>query len=270
MMDERSPTCSTDPSGQQRLSARYGLAGAPGLLRSTGALIDLGARSLGDETELVHLVDLQRQTQLASIRLPEPARQLLLSSDGKCALAAGAGNWWLHDSAGKLLMSGRPEGPTGKPPGAANSAPPPLVAFHPDGRRFAVVGSDGARGAAALQLRSATDAADSVPLPLDKGEQGMSIHGIRFSPSGRYLAAIAFKEAAPGRDPLDFSSSRLIVWRIGNSAAIERLWGIPFALDSFSEMLPIDFAEDADRIIVASAQRPPANDGNFRSPPDDR
>lgn len=239
------------PTGQQGLSTRYGLASAPGLLRSTGALLDIGARTLSHETELVQLVDLQRQALLGSIRLPEPAQQLLIGADGKYVLAAGANNWWLHDSAGKLHMSGTPQGAAAD----ANYGRPTRVAFHPDGRRFVIATFDSDRRVGALHLHSVTEPASSVSLPLLKAEQVSSIVGLRFSPDGRFLAAIAVSEEGPGRDPLDYASSRLIVWRVESNATVERLWSSPFPQDSLPEMLPIDFAEGADRIVVASSQR---------------
>lgn len=184
-------------------------------------LLDVGARVLVSDTEIVRLFDLTNNKPLPSIKLSEAIQQMYLSADGAHLLTVGSG-WRLHDTA-----KGKPVGGIEKRDGNLS-----IAAMHPDGQQFAIAVSrsysSGIPGAkrpsnaqpASITLRSFASA-DETRLPLTSDEEVSSITQIEFSPSGRYLVAVAFDSAVRTAD--GSISGRLLIWQRDDAGTFQRM-----------------------------------------------
>ena len=80
------------------LAARFG---GPAPLSRT--LLDFRRRVIAADTDVVRLIDLKGNTQLAGIKLPDSIHQMFLSIDGRHLLTTGGGSRVHETLSGKLL-----------------------------------------------------------------------------------------------------------------------------------------------------------------------
>jgi serine/threonine protein kinase/WD40 repeat protein len=195
--------------------------GGPGPLPR--ALIDVGARVLASDTEVIRVVDLVGVEKFPSFKLPEPVHQIFLSGDGRHLLTAASG-WHVHETASARLLCG-----VDKRDGLLSR-----TAIHPEGRRFAAAVSriDGLTRhdkdkqpvkpqRAAIILRWFDDTEETA-LPLSPEVESCTITQIQFSPSGNYLWATAFENTA-GSISSGSLNLRILVWKRNVAGNYERV-----------------------------------------------
>lgn len=231
------------------LAARFG---GPAPLSRT--LLDVGARVIAADTDVVRLIDLKGNTQLAWIKLPESIHQMFLSVDGRHLLTTGGG-WRVHETQSGKLLGGNDK----------RDDQLCVAALLPGGRQFALAVSrrDGILiipkdkrvepVRASLVIRDFA-LGNEISLPLTDDEETCTITQLQPSASGRYLAAVAYPNdsvrSADGRLP-----GRLLLWSRDDAGVYQRV-GVPND-GGFSvyQREPVALALDEKNGVAASAFR---------------
>src|SRR5262249_18999827 len=195
------------------------------------AALEASLRAFTPQTDRVRIFDVAGNREIGSFADPGYASELIFSRDGKLILLDGH-KALMHDAATGKLLGSRSE----------DALQTLRSAFHPDGRQVALAASwqlhrrEGSLAASADEPNPAPGVRSTVimgptdlnlpraALPLNAEEATMHIHRLQFSPTGRYLAAVAV-----GADRVRGSGARverpthLIVWQFAADGSATRL-----------------------------------------------
>jgi serine/threonine protein kinase/WD40 repeat protein len=227
------------------------------------AVLDASLRAFTPQTDRVRIFDVARNRELGSFADPGYAAELTFNQDGKLILLNGY-KALIHDAATGKLLGSHSEDVLQTLRGA----------FHPDGRQVALAASwQLHRGE--WSLAASSDEPNTAPgvkstvtigptnlnlprtaLPLNADETTMHIHRLQFSPTGRYLAAVAVgAERVRGSGARVERPTHLIVWQFTADGSATRLWGAPVGAMlpySMNEPMAVAFAPDESTIAAGT------------------
>jgi serine/threonine protein kinase/WD40 repeat protein len=254
---------------QEDLDAIRAVVGlVPGIVFRTGAVngakvaIDAGLRALMPKTNLVQVVDVDTRKLISSFPLGvKSVTEMSFSPDGKSLLIDGD-QWSIHAMASGAQVA----------EGKIDEGQSVRAVYSPDGQRIGLARSwkmrrgeyaldagpvPSKRDRASIEIGTAGAARATTSIPLSDKEARLHIARVRFSPSGKLLAAVGV-----GPDPVRGAGvklelpMRLLVWRCEVGGGITQLLSVPFgAMLPMWWKEPMAFGFNADETAIAAGAR---------------